>query len=61
MGYFFNIVAEATVNESISAALNAVKTDALSVISTVAPIALSIAGAFMVWRIGVRFFKGLAK
>ncbi len=46
---------------AVTAALEVVKTDALGVISSVAPIAISIMGAFLVWRYGVRFFKSLSK
>lgn len=51
-------------NELVTAmttALNLIKTDAMSALSAVAPIAISIAGAFLVWRYGMRFFKSLAK
>lgn len=50
-----------TVAESIGSALQAVASDAMQVLSTVAPIAISIAGAFLVWRYGMRFFKSISK
>ncbi len=46
---------------AIGSALESIKTDALGVIATVAPVGLSIAGAFFVWRMGVRFFKTISK
>lgn len=46
---------------AMTTALNAIKTDALSAIAAVAPIAISIMGAFLVWRYGTRFFKSLSK
>jgi len=49
------------VSGSMEAALNAVKADALDVIATVAPIGISIAGAFLVWRYGMKFFKAISK
>lgn len=49
------------VEQAMSTALTGIKTDALSVLSTVAPIAIGIMGAFLVWRYGIRFFKSLAK
>jgi hypothetical protein len=46
---------------ALTTALTTVKTDSLSALAAVAPIAISIFGAFLVWRYGVKFFKGLAK
>ena len=45
----------------LTTAMTAVKTDALAALTAVAPIAISILGAFLVWRYGIKFFKGLAK
>lgn len=47
--------------ESVTTALEAVQADALSVLAAVAPIAIAIAGAFLVWRYGMRFFKSISK
>ena len=49
------------VSSAISTALTAVKTDTLEAIATVAPIGISIAGAFLVWRYGLKFFKSISK
>jgi len=47
--------------QAITTALTTVQTDALEVISAVAPIAIGIAGAFLVWRYGMKFFKAISK
>ena len=49
------------VAESVGSALETVSADAMSVLTTVAPIAIGIAGAFLVWRYGMRFFKSISK
>jgi hypothetical protein len=41
-------------------ALTAIKTDSLGAIADVAPIAIAIMGAFLVWKYGVKFFKSIA-
>lgn len=46
---------------ALTTALTTVQTDAISALSAVAPVAIAIMGAFLVWRYGVKFFKGLAK
>lgn len=51
---------ESTVT-SITAALTTVASNATEVISGVAPIAIGIAGTFLVWRLGMKFFKSIAK
>lgn len=50
-----------TTTTAITDALTAIKDDALSTIAAVAPIAIGIMGAFLVWRYGVKFFKTLSK
>ena len=50
-----------SVAESVGSALETVSADAMSVLTTVAPIAIGIAGAFLVWRYGMRFFKSISK
>ena len=49
------------VAESVGNALETVSGEAMSVLTTVAPIAIGIAGAFLVWRYGMRFFKSISK
>lgn len=46
---------------ALTTALTTVKTDALSALAAIAPIAIAIMGAYLVWRFGIKFFKGLAK
>lgn len=46
---------------ALTTALTTVKTDALAALAAVAPIAIAILGAFLVWKFGIRFFKGIAK
>ncbi|MGE5629198.1 MAG: hypothetical protein ACM3X7_14015 [Solirubrobacterales bacterium] len=46
---------------ALTTALTTVKTDALAALAAVAPLAIGIMGAFLVWKYGVRFFKGIAK
>lgn len=48
-------------SEAIVTALTSVKTDAVAALAAVAPIAIAIMGGFLVWKYGVKFFKGLAK
>lgn len=49
-----------SITTALTTALGQVGTDALSVISSVLPAALAIAGAVMVVTIGVRVFKKIA-
>lgn len=46
---------------AMTTALTTVKGDALDALAAVAPIAIGIMGAFLVWRYGIKFFKSLAK
>lgn len=45
---------------AMTTALTTVKTDALSALAAVAPLAIAIVGAFLVWKYGISFFKGVA-
>ena len=49
--------ADTETETAMTTALTGVKTDAISALGIVAPIAIGIMGAFLVWRFGVRFFK----
>ncbi|HBE9908584.1 TPA: hypothetical protein KNJ60_003880 [Clostridioides difficile] len=53
--------AEGDVATSISTSLMPIKTDSLATLVAVAPIGIAIGGAYLVWKYGWRFFKGLAK
>lgn len=46
---------------ALTTALTTIKTDALAALGAVAPVGIAIMGAFLVWRYGIKFFKGLAK
>lgn len=46
---------------AMSTALGGVKSDAIGALGIIAPIAIGIMGAFLVWKFGIKFFKGLAK
>jgi hypothetical protein len=50
-----------SITGSMQTAMNGVKTDTLSAISTVAPIGIGIMGVFLVWKYGIKFFKGISK
>lgn len=50
-----------TTSESISTSLTAIATDITSTIGAVAPIAMGIAGLFLAWRYGMKFFKSVSK
>lgn len=41
-------------------ALTTVKTDALAALGDVAPLAIAIMGAFLVWKYGIKFFKTIS-
>lgn len=53
--------AEPDVTAAMTTAFTAVQTQFNSVVTVVAPVALTIMGTFLVWRLGTRFFKSLAK
>lgn len=46
---------------ALETALTAVKGDVLSAINGVAPIALPIMGAILVWRVGISIFKKVSR
>lgn len=49
------------VGEAFSTGFTAIATQVTDGIATVAPIALGVMGALLVWRVGARFFKSVAK
>lgn len=54
--------ADATsVTSSMDSSFAGVKSDALSALATVAPYGIAIMSAFLVWKYGIKFFKGLSK
>ena len=48
-------------SEAIVTALTGVSTSVTSALSSVAPIAIVIMGTFLAWKLGIKFFKSLAK
>lgn len=42
-------------------ALQSTATEIMEVIDSIGPIALGIAGTFLVWRYGMKFFKSISK
>jgi len=46
---------------SIAAAFETVQSDALAALTAVAPVAIAIFGAFLVWKLGKKFFSSIAK
>lgn len=50
-----------SVVQSVTDALQTVATDITGVFGAVAPVAIGIAGAFLVWRYGMKFFKSISK
>ena len=46
---------------ALTTALGVIKTDVISVLAIVAPIAVAILGIFLVWKYGIKFFKGLSR
>lgn len=56
-------MASATDGQStaVVSALTTVAGDITSTFTAIAPIALGIAGAFLVWRYGMKFFKAISK
>lgn len=47
--------------EAVISALQTVASDITGVLSGVAPVAIGVAGVFLVWRYGIRFFKAISK
>lgn len=46
---------------AVTAALQTTASNITSSLNAIAPIGLGIAGTFLVWRYGMRFFKSLSK
>lgn len=47
--------------EAMTSGFTSIASSVTEGISTVAPIALGVMGALLVWRIGSKFFKSVAK
>jgi len=46
---------------SVVTALSGVAADITATITGVAPVAIGIVGAFLVWKYGIKFFKSVSK
>ena len=46
---------------AIGTAFSTVQTDALAALTAVAPVAIAIFGAFLVWKLGKKFFSAISK
>lgn len=57
----YNVLTVSTMSESVGSAFETIASDAMATLTAVAPIAIGIAGAFLVWRYGMRFFKSISK
>lgn len=49
------------VSSQVTSALTSTASDITSTLGAVAPIGLGIAGLFLAWKYGMKFFKGLSK
>jgi hypothetical protein len=49
------------ISGAMTTSLQSVVTNTLACIAAVAPIGITIFGAILAWKVGVKFFKGLAK
>lgn len=56
-----NAVMLSEAGSSVSNSLTTIATQITSTIGDIAPIAIGIAGLFLVWKFGMRFFKSVAK
>lgn len=52
--------AEGGQSEAVTGALQTVATDVIATITAIAPVALSIVGIFIVWKLGMKFFKTIS-
>lgn len=50
-----------TVVTNMTTAFTSVKENFNAIVAAIGPIAVGVAGIFIVWRLGVRFFKSIAK
>ena len=57
----FAAEADSGMTAGMQTAFSQVKTDFSSAVGVIAPIALGIAGIFIAWKLGFKFFKSLTK
>ena len=46
---------------SITESLSGLATQVTGAIGEIAPVAITVMGVFLIWKLGTRFFKGVAK
>lgn len=54
-----NMLADSS--SAVTTALSSIAGEITSTITAIAPIAIGIVGVFLVWKYGMKFFKGLSK
>ena len=53
--------AESSVSTTMTTAVTGVKTDFEATVTAIAPIAIGIVSVFMVWKLGMKFFRSITK
>lgn len=57
----FLLMEETGQSAAIATAFSSVQSDAMAALTAVAPIAIAVFGAFLVWKLGKKFFSAIAK
>lgn len=53
--------AESSVASTMTTAVGGIKTDFEATVTAVAPVAIGIIAVFMVWKLGMKFFRSITK
>lgn len=53
--------AESSVATTMTTAVTGVKTDFEATVTSVAPVAIGIVAIYMVWKLGMKFFRSMVK
>lgn len=56
----YSFASESASTQAMTTAFGKIKDDFLAQVAVIAPIALAIVAAPMIWRLGIKFFKSLA-
>lgn len=56
-----DVPADTTSITAMTTAFTAIQTDFVAMVAKVGPIAISIAGVFLIWRYGLRFFRSVSR
>lgn len=51
----------ASASSGVAGALTTIAGDITTTVGQIAPIAVGVVGVFLVWKFGMKFFKGLSK